>query len=263
MIPALATRLTNVRFSLDAARAAFGPCWVGGVMKLETARREPTVFLGLTQRADGPLTLIDWQTAPLAEVFFSCREGEHYELAFDERPVRGRLLEKALVRPEAGALAELWCELEGCPGEVVFRRSRTAAHSYILRVRQAHALHTAVWLSEALERLVGTGPEAEPLAPIAVILRIPEQARHLASCLSYPVPAHLALDGDFAFKPGVVVTCVVEVKGLEFDLVALPDAGEGTWPDTAAARRSFSVAVIRTCHCLVLLAHGPWSPLLS
>lgn len=615
MTPSLTHHLDSARAALEAGHAAFGAQQIAGVMRLRTERRELTVLLGSAQKAAGPLALIDWQTAPLAEVFFSCAEGERYELTIDERLVKGRLLQKALVRTEGGALAELWCDaghawrdaqgqwhsgkaarplIPGRPkakqtpyrsplevtldaaqrrvvelprsrhvlllGEAGFGKTTVALHrlvalqerhgpgfkgavlvpteglrrltelmlerrgvdgievwtfdawaracarkafrglplqesvdatsrvlalkrsaalratlpafiatrpknptgrrdllhlfgdtawlervvaasggrlhqaaagevaehtrvqfsktteeeyahveaerltaldgrrldegtpmedahtldvedypvlfeverlravgarheprrlgrfdavvldeaqefgpmelsmvaralapkgclvvagdaaqqvdetadfagwarvmvdlgaaeheravlevnyrcppevtalargvlghaaprpegdSHLLRVRQAHPCHTAAWLGEALGRLVGTGPEADPLASIAVILRTPEQARHLAKALHYAVPVHLALGGDFAFKPGVVVTCVAEVKGLEFDVVVLPDAGEGTWPGTADARRGLYVAVTRASHRLVLLAHGPWSPLLG
>jgi len=613
--PALRHHVDTARAALEAGLAAFGPQHVAGVMRLKTERRELTVLLGSAQKADGPLALIDWQTAPLAEVFFSCDDGDRYELTIEERLVKGELLEKSLVRTEGGALAELWCEaghawrdaqgtwhsgkaerphLPGRPkakqtpyrsplevtldaaqrrvvdlpatrhvlllGEAGFGKTTVALHrlvalkerrgdgfkgavlvpteglrrltelmlerrgvegievwtfdawaracarkafrglptqesvdatsrvlalkrsaalratlpdfvatrprnvtgrrdllhlfgdtawlekivaasqgrlhaaavaevaehthvqfsktteeenrdvdadrlaaidgrrldegtpmedahtidvedypvlfeverlraarakhaplrlgSYdavvldeaqefgplelrmvaravaptgclivagdaaqqvdetadfagwervmsdlgvsdyeravlevnyrcppevtalargvmgqqvarpeetgsILRVTHSHPCHTAAWLGEALERLVGAGPDADRLASIAVILRTPEQARHVAKTLNYSVPVHLALGGDFAFKPGVVVTCVAEVKGLEFDVVVLPDAGESTWPATADARRSLYVAVTRASHRLLLMAHGPFSALLG
>lgn len=613
--PVLTDRLASVRAALDASHAAFGPHPVAGVMKLKTERRELTVLLGSTQKAEGPLALIDWQTAPLAEVFFACDEGARYELTIEERLVKGRLLEKSLVRLEGGALVELWCDdghawrdaqgkwhsgkreapfVPGRPkakqlpyrsplevtldaaqrrvvdlpkrrhvlllGEAGFGKTTVALHrlvalkerhgagfkgavlvpteglrrltelmlerrgvegievwtfdawaracarkafrglplhesvdatsrvlalkrsaalrttlpafvatrprnttgrrdllhlfgdtawlerivaasqgrlhaaavadvaehthvqfskttedehrdvdadrlaaldgrrldegtpmedantldvedypvlfeverlravaakhaprrlgsydavvldeaqefgplelsmvaravaptgclviagdaaqqvdetadfagwervmadvgahdyeravlevnyrcppdvtalargvlgqdvpkpahpGHILRVQHAHPCHAAAWLGEALGRLAGTGPEADPLASVTVILRTPEQARHAAKTLTYSVPVHLALGGDFAFKPGVVVTCVAEVKGLEFDVVVLPDAGAGTWPATGDARRSLYVAVTRASHQLVLMAHGPFSPLLG
>ncbi|MEW6435040.1 MAG: 3'-5' exonuclease [Myxococcota bacterium] len=615
MTPALAHRLQATRATLQAARAAFGPQSIAGVMRLETERRELTVLLGSSQKAEGPLALVDWQTAPLAEVFFSCGEGDRYELTIEERAVKGRLLDKALTRLEDGELVELWCDAghawrdahgqwhsgraerplipgrakakqlpyrsplevtldaaqqravdlprnrhvlllgeagfgkttvalhrlvalkerhgrgfqgavlvptdglrrltelmlerrgvegievwtfdawardrahkafrglprqesvdatsrvvqlkrhgalratlpafvktrprnttgrrdllhlfgdtawlervvaaaggrlhaaavaevaehtrvqfskttedeyrdveadrlaaldgrrldEGTPMEdansidvedypVLFEierlRAEAAGHAprrlggydavvldeaqefgplelamvsralapkgclivagdaaqqvdetadfggwervmsdvgardfervvlevnyrcppevttlarhvlgqsaappddvqSILKVRRAHPCHTSAWVGEALSRLVGSGPEADPLASVAVILRTPEQARHVAKTLGYSVPVHLALGGDFLFKPGVVVTCVAEVKGLEFDVVVLPDAGDGTWPATADARRSLYVALTRASHRLVLLTHGAWSPLLG
>ncbi len=157
-----------------------------------------------------------------------------------------------------------------CPPEVTALARRVLGHGVdapreapsILRVPHAHPCHGIAWLGEALSQVMGSGPEADPMATVAVILRTPEQARHVAKALGYSVPVHLALNGDFVFRPGVLVTSVAEVKGLEFDVVVLPDAGEGTWPSTADARRSLYVAVTRASHRLALMAHGPWSPLL-
>jgi DNA helicase-2/ATP-dependent DNA helicase PcrA len=72
----------------------------------------------------------------------------------------------------------------------------------------------------------------------------------------------LALEGAFDFRPGVTVTCVQEVKGLEFDCVVVPDAQADTYPITAQSRRSLYVAVTRATHHLGLAAAGSWTPLL-
>src|SRR5207248_6819026 len=74
--------------------------------------------------------------------------------------------------------------------------------------------------------------------------------------------ANLALEGAFSFGPGAQVTCVPEVKGLEFDHVVVPDAAAGQYADTAEARRSLYVAATRASSQLVLAAAGMPSPLL-
>jgi DNA helicase II / ATP-dependent DNA helicase PcrA len=56
---------------------------------------------------------------------------------------------------------------------------------------------------------------------------------------------------------------VPEVKGLEFDIVILPDASANTYPDTPEARRTMYVAVTRATHRLALTSPGLWSPLLG
>ena len=66
---------------------------------------------------------------------------------------------------------------------------------------------------------------------------------------------------DFAFAPGVEVTEVAEVKGLEFDYVILVEASAGHYPDTAAARRSLHVGATRAIHQLWLTAVASPSPL--
>jgi DNA helicase IV len=59
------------------------------------------------------------------------------------------------------------------------------------------------------------------------------------------------------------VTCVPEVKGLEFDHVVVPDAGAGRYADAAEARRALYVAATRASSQLVLAAAGPGSPLIG
>jgi DNA helicase IV len=71
----------------------------------------------------------------------------------------------------------------------------------------------------------------------------------------------LVLDGNFGFGGGLCVTCVDEVKGLEFDQVVIPDATARAYPDTPASRRALYTAMTRATRQLALLAAGEWSPL--
>ena len=68
-------------------------------------------------------------------------------------------------------------------------------------------------------------------------------------------------DGDFSFRPGVEVTCVEEVKGLEFDQVILPDLE--AYGGTDQSRHALYVASTRASDQLVLAAAGRPSPLLD
>jgi DNA helicase IV len=122
----------------------------------------------------------------------------------------------------------------------------------------AAPFHLSVWLSDALRRLVGE----DAAASVAVICRTPEAAKRVQQRLR-GITTTLALNGDFPFKPGVVVTCVQEIKGLEFDLVVLPDAAATTWASTQDSRRGLYTAVTRASHRLVLAWAGPKSPLLE
>jgi hypothetical protein len=118
--------------------------------------------------------------------------------------------------------------------------------------------HLAAWLVEALREL----DASDPSAASAVICRTPEAAALLARVLHFGLPVRLALEGKFVFGPGVSVTCVPEVKGLEFDHVVLPDAARAQYADTAEARRAMYVAATRASAQLVLAASGEPSPLL-
>ncbi|MBE2251394.1 MAG: ATP-binding domain-containing protein [Myxococcus sp.] len=122
----------------------------------------------------------------------------------------------------------------------------------------AAPFHLSVWLSDALSALMGDDASAS----VAVICRTPEAAKRVHQRLR-GVTTTLALDGDFPFKPGVVVTCVAEIKGLEFDLAVLPDAGATTWANTQDARRGLYTAMTRASHRLVLAWAGAKSPLLE
>jgi hypothetical protein len=98
---------------------------------------------------------------------------------------------------------------------------------------------------------------ADTSASVAVICRSAEAARSLARQLGHGLSLHLALDGDFKFRPGLVVTSVAEVKGLEFDAVIVPDAAGAAFTSTPEARRALYVAVTRATHLLVLTKIEP------
>lgn len=125
--------------------------------------------------------------------------------------------------------------------------------------RVANECHLVAGVVDALRELT----TVDPRASVAVIARLPETARRLAGLIGRGVDVRLALGGDFRFGPGVNVTAVQEVKGLEFDHVVIPDASEAVYADDPAARRALYVAVTRAIHQVVLASVGPWSPLLA
>jgi len=68
-------------------------------------------------------------------------------------------------------------------------------------------------------------------------------------------------DQDFPFTPGVDVTDVRQVKGLEFDYVVLVDMTAATYPPDDESRHLLHIAATRAAHQLWLIAPGPTSPL--
>jgi DNA helicase II / ATP-dependent DNA helicase PcrA len=128
----------------------------------------------------------------------------------------------------------------------------------ILWHRCASACHFASHVIEALNRL----RERDRRSRIALVCRHHESAQKLYAQLERASSVRLALEGDFDFRPGAIVTCVEEVRGLEFDHVIIPDASSGAYPEDHAARRALYVAMTRTMHQLWLVTTGPWSPLL-
>lgn len=67
---------------------------------------------------------------------------------------------------------------------------------------------------------------------------------------------------EFDFTPGVDVTDVYQVKGLEYDYVVLLEPTAGHYPDTVEARHLLHVAATRAAHQLWLVASDRPSPLL-
>lgn len=117
------------------------------------------------------------------------------------------------------------------------------------------------FLGEVLQQLA----RREPLASIAVLTPDPEVSRMYAEGLrkaEVPRLRHV-VDQDFAFAPGVEVTEVQEVKGLEFDYVVLVEASARYYPDTAHTRRLLHVGATRAAHQLWLVSVGTPSPIVS
>jgi DNA helicase-2/ATP-dependent DNA helicase PcrA len=67
---------------------------------------------------------------------------------------------------------------------------------------------------------------------------------------------------DFLFRPGVDVTDIRQVKGLEFDYVVLVDVNASVFPADDASRHLLHIAATRAAHQLWVIFTGPPSPLL-
>ncbi len=116
------------------------------------------------------------------------------------------------------------------------------------------------FLAESLRALAG----AEPLASIAVISRFPEQADLYFDGLRQAEVPNLrrVADQDFLFRPGVDVTDVRQVKGLEFDYVIMVDVNAATYPEDDEGRHLLHIAATRAAHQLWVVAIGEPSRLL-
>lgn len=118
---------------------------------------------------------------------------------------------------------------------------------------------THLFLASALKELL----DAEPHASVAVICASLETAKRFFPLISGLHDTRLVERGDFTFEPGVDVTDVDSVKGLEWDYVVVPDASAVNWPGTDEGRRKLHVAVTRASHQLWLLSPGTPTPLLG
>jgi DNA helicase IV len=119
--------------------------------------------------------------------------------------------------------------------------------------------HAHLFLAGAVRDVV----EREPGASVAVVAHAPDVARAFHRLLADMPEARLALDGRFTFRPGVDVTDVDAVKGLEFDYVVVPDASLRAYPDDEDSRRRLHVAVTRAAHQLWIATPGTPSPLVA
>lgn len=107
------------------------------------------------------------------------------------------------------------------------------------------------FLAEALRDLM----LSEPRASVALIARHPEQAEVFYQGLAKAeIPrVRRVADQDFVFKPGVDVTDVRQVKGLEFDYVILVDVSDATYPPDDESRHLLHIAATRAAHQLWLV----------
>src|SRR5690606_28060317 len=107
------------------------------------------------------------------------------------------------------------------------------------------------FLAEALRELMLN----EPRASVAVIARHPEQAEVFYQGLAKAeIPrVRRVADQDFVFKPGIDVTDVRQVKGLEFDYVILVDVSDATYPLDDESRHLLHIAATRAAHQVWLI----------
>jgi DNA helicase-2/ATP-dependent DNA helicase PcrA len=130
----------------------------------------------------------------------------------------------------------------------------------VLLFRFQDAGEAVAMLGDALRSLMGR----EPTSSVAVIARYPEQADlYHEGLMRAEVPAMRRVRRqDFPFTPGIDVTDVTQVKGLEFDYVIMIEAGAASYPATDEARHMMHIAMTRAAHQLWLLTTGAPSPLL-
>ena len=128
-------------------------------------------------------------------------------------------------------------------------------------VMTAHAgeLAQVAALCEAIDAAMRRAPWQQ----VAVVCRNPDHARRVHRQLGRGVDAALVLTGDFTFEPGVVVTTVAQIQGLEFDAVVVPDLTEGFYPAGAEVQRALYVALTRARDWLWVTTAAAWSPLVA
>jgi DNA helicase-2/ATP-dependent DNA helicase PcrA len=123
-----------------------------------------------------------------------------------------------------------------------------------------HSGDALAYLAEALRELM----QSEPSASVAVVSRYPEQADVYYEGLKrgeVPYVRRIA-DQDFPFRPGIDVTDVRQVKGLEFDYVIAVEVSDAAYPAEDEARHLLHICATRAAHQLWILTTSRPSPLI-
>jgi len=144
------------------------------------------------------------------------------------------------------------------PIDVPAEAKRTGAPVEAFRFSAVGA--AVAFLGEALRDLSAR----EPRATVALLARYPEQAdRYFEGLRRAEVPSLRRVRAqDFSFRPGMDVTDVRQVKGLEFDYVVMLDVNAQSYGPDDESRHLFHIAVTRAAHQLWLLVTGRPSPLI-
>ena len=116
-------------------------------------------------------------------------------------------------------------------------------------------------LADALTELAA----AEPLASVAVLTPNPELSVTYFNGLDRcEVPRlHQVTKQDFRFSPGIEITEIQQVKGLEYDYVILVGVDAEHFDDSAKARRLLHVGATRAVHQLWVTGVGAPTSLIA
>ncbi len=116
------------------------------------------------------------------------------------------------------------------------------------------------FLAESLRGLMAR----ERSANLAIITRYVAQADSYYDALSRAEVPNLrrVAHHDFTFTPGIDITDVTQVKGLEYDYVILAGVDEASYADTLESRHMLHIGATRAAHQLWLTSSRKVSPLL-
>ena len=128
----------------------------------------------------------------------------------------------------------------------------------VLKTLVPYDAHIMITLNEALEELL----VREPKASIALILNKQENALSYYNSFKNLVKIRLVENSEFTFKPGIDVTTVDQIKGLEFDYVIIPDADINNYPVHDIQRRRMHLASTRAIHQLWVLASKSYTSIM-
>ncbi|MCA9602415.1 MAG: ATP-binding domain-containing protein [Myxococcales bacterium] len=205
---------------------------------LDTATRSESITLAgdVAQRLHMHNGFTDWRTV-LADLGLSHVSVEPLKLTYRST--------FEIIEFANGVLGPLRNEEEG----------RAVRHGApVESFRFAHTGDAVGFLGEALRELLAS----EPMASVAVIARYPEQADlYYRGFVNAEVPnLRRIAEQDFPFKPGVDVTDVRQVKGLEFDYVILVECSRASYSEDNESRHLLHIAATRAAHQLWVTSSG-------
>src|SRR5262249_40851169 len=104
----------------------------------------------------------------------------------------------------------------------------------------------------------------EPRSTLAILARYPEQADvyYEALCMAEIANLRRVRHYEFVFRPGVDVTEIRQVKGLEYDYVVLADVNASSYPDDDESRHLLHIGATRAAHQLWVVSTGAPSSLI-
>jgi DNA helicase-2/ATP-dependent DNA helicase PcrA len=120
-------------------------------------------------------------------------------------------------------------------------------------------------LLESITQWVEDLQREDPNKLIALICRYPKQAMHLKEELEEMIPDGVRLGHRslFSFEPGVIVTNIHQVKGLEFDSVCIVEPSEENYPHLRSESKNLLyVAVTRAQDDLLLIGEKAFTHLI-
>ena len=129
--------------------------------------------------------------------------------------------------------------------------------------------HRAVDQNDFLETLSGwvnSLIKKDPYKLIALICRYPKQAMELKDELEKMISCEVrvAYRDQFSFEPGVMISNIHQIKGLEFDAVALVNPSEELYPSkNIESRNMIYVGVTRAQEDLLVIGRDSFSKSLS
>ena len=129
--------------------------------------------------------------------------------------------------------------------------------------------HRAVDQNDFLETLSGwvnSLIKKDPYKLIALICRYPKQAMELKDELEKMISCEVRVGyrDQFSFEPGVMISNIHQIKGLEFDAVALINPSEELYPSkNVESRNMIYVGVTRAQEDLLIIGRDSFSKSLS